>query len=751
MAKKPKAKVDSIVDTAKKRFELAKEAYAANRTLAIEDTKFVMGDSDNQYQWPADVMRAQDKQVRLTVNVTAQHCNQVINNIRQNPPQCSVAPGDGDAHEDTAKMLAGMIRAIQRDGGGDDATDCAMEHGVYGGEGYWRLVTEYDTDDSFDQIIRRKIIQNPNLVYIDPYCKEIDKSDATWGFVFEDITKEDFERDYPGIDPANWSQDSNRNGWATDTTVRIAEYYCCEYEDDTLYLLHDGTKIAKSDLPPGVDLSNLVANKRTVQKKKWKWYKMVGGQDEPIEETDWLGSYLPIIAVVGKELNINGEIIRKGLVRDLKDPARMVNYSFSATVQTLALQNKVPYMSAVEAIEGFENQWRGANTENLAYLPFNAYDEEGKPLPVPQRQQPAVMPAAQVQLLQLSTEQMRAASGQQNANFGIKSEAQSGVGIQRLKSQGDIATFHFPDNFARALKYEAKLLIDIIPKLYDTQRIVNIVGVDGKTETAILAPAMQSAYHEESQNKAFNPNIGRYSVVITVGPSYQTQRQEAFTMLSEMAARNPELMQVAGDIIVRAGDFPMAEQLADRLEKTLPPNLADQKDGQPEIPPQVQQQMQVQQQHLDQAVQTMQAMEERLQVAERGEQSKIAQTQAKAQTDQAEIEAKNQREYDAIQKDAEIALHKASIEAATKIEIAQKQMQSDMELEEMRGYFQLLAARKEEAVPALRTDVEGEFADDASAPVAPVKRTRKRMQIMAPSGQVYHGTIQDEPIDEGVE
>jgi hypothetical protein len=304
-----------------------------------------------------------------------------------------------------------------------------------------------------------------------------------------------------------------------------------------------------------------------------------------VDKREWLGSYLPIITVVGKELNVDGEIVRKGLVRDLKDPARMVNYSYSAAVETLALQNKVPYMAAAEAIEGYEDIWSAANLENRAYLPFNALDDNGNPIPRPERQAPAMLPSAQVQMLQLSTEEMRAASGQQNANFGIRSEASSGVGIQRLKAQGEIATFHFPDNLSRALTYEMRVLVDLIPKVYDTARVVRILGLDGRETTAMLDPEMEQAFverdaeNEAAVNRAFNPLVGRYDVAIDTGPSYQTQRQEAADALTSLAQTSPQIMQMAGDIVMRALDFPFSDELAKRMEKSLPPELRDQKPG----------------------------------------------------------------------------------------------------------------------------------------------------------------------------
>lgn len=627
MAEEKDDSSQDIVAEAKKRFERAKDAYGQTRVQAIEDTKFAMGDSDNGWQWPDDIRaaRAQDKKVCLTVNMTAQHCNQIINNIRQNRPTCRVIPQDGGADKKTAEIFAGLIRNIQSNSNADDAHDLAAEHAVYGGEGFWRITTEYESETSFNQIIKIKQCPNPQLVYIDPDCQELDKSDAKWGFVFEDISKEQAQREY-GAEVASWQP--TKDGWVTEHTIRIAEYFYCTYKKDTAVRLADGSTKLKSELAE----TDIVTEERPTEICQWKWCKLVGGYDKPKDTRDWVGKYLPIVAVVGKELNVDGKVVRKGIVRDLKDPARMVNFSYSESIQTLALQNKIPYLAAAEAIEGYEDEWKNANTSNKAYLPFNAFDDSGNQLPTPQRQQPAVMPAAQVQMLQLSTEQMRAASGQQNANFGIKSEAQSGVGIQRLKVQGETATFHFPDNLRRALQYEAKILIDLIPKIDDTARVKRILGLDGREEQVQLDPELPTAYAEAGADaeiqKIFNPTVGMYDVAIDTGPSFQTQRQESFAMLSEMASKAPKIMDVAGDLIIRNSDVQGADQIADRLEKTLPPNLVGEKGDQTVMLSQKLQQQGMQLQEMQQVIVSQQQHIEKL---EQEKQAKVIETQGKVE------------------------------------------------------------------------------------------------------------------------
>lgn len=655
MLDKPK---DDVVETARSRFQRFKDLNSTLREQAIEDTKFVMGDSDNQWQWPEDVYQNRASvsgKPCLTINVTAQHCNQIINNIRQNRPSAKISPVDGDADKKTALILGGMLRSIQSYSNADTAHDIAAEHAVYGGEGFWRVLTEYESEDSFDQVITIKPLINPQLVCIDPDCIEPDRSDAKWGMIFEDLTKEQFRQDYPDTDCSSWVEDPM--GWNSKDKVRIAEYFYCEIEPDELYRLQDGTTLRKSEMPEGIKVEGdyvvtpdglmiPIVAKRDTKKKVWYWCKLIGGEEKPVDKKVWPGLYLPIICVVGKEINVNGEIVRKGIVRDLKDSARMVNYSYSAAVETVALQNKVPYMASAESIAGFEDIWGAANIENRAYLPFNERDMEGNQLSMPQRQPSATMASAQVQMLQVSVEQMRATSGQSSANFGIKSEASSGIGIQRLKAQGEIATFHFPDNLARSLKYEAKVIIDLITKIYDTKRIVRILGLDGKESAAVIDPEMQMPYEEvrgaEGDVEAiFNPTVGRYDIAIDTGPSYQTQRQEAADALTELSNKNPQLMQFAGDILMRSYDFPMADELADRLAKTIPPELQDKKDGEPEIPPQVQQMMDQMGQQMEMMSQEMEANAAALQEKDQAiaaETLKAQQAQAKTLSLQIQLE-----------------------------------------------------------------------------------------------------------------
>lgn len=637
-------KSESVVEEAKERYRKGREFYSKFRSNAIEDTKFYLGDSENGWQWPQNISLQRgtiEQRPCLTINVTAQHVNNIVNTIRESRPTGKVLPVDDGADKKTAEILEGVIRNIQSVSNADDIHDQAAELAISGGDGYWRIVTDYESPDSFNQIIKIMPIQDSGSVLCDPFTKEVDKSDKDWAFVEEIISEDECKRRWPDIDVESWNE-NQESGWVTKEGIRVCDYYEAIYTPDTLYQLPDGSSELKSNLPAEIvaQLEGLVKEKklksRPTQKRSIRIHKLVGGAEEPVETAEWVGSIIPVIEVVGKEVFVNGEMVRKGLVRDLKDAARMVNYSYSAAIETVALQNKVPYIAPFEAIEGLEAIWDKANIENRSYLPYNHVDDQGKEIPRPERQQPAVMPAAQIQMLQLSVEQMRAASGQQNANFGIKSEAASGIGIQRLKQQGEIATFHFLDQLNRALKYEIRVLLELIcsGKIIDTQRVMRIIGLDGAQSHAMIDVNAPQAHQDISQGDVaaiFNPTIGTYDVSIETGPSFSTKRQEGAAMFSDILARNPALTQTIGDLAFRAMDFPYADKIADRMQKMLPPQLQDeQKEG--AVPPQVQAAIAQATQHIQQQDQVIQQMSQELQTKQ-GEEQRQAMAEQKAMMD----------------------------------------------------------------------------------------------------------------------
>jgi hypothetical protein len=595
---------DKLIEEAKKRFQRCEEHEAKTRPLWIEDRRFANGDSDNGWQWDEAIRKAREakKLPCLTINKTKQHIRQITNDGRQNKPSVRISPVDSGADKKTADVLNGIVRHIESNSSADVAYDTALEHAVEGGIGYWRVTTDYASDDSFEQEIFIRRIKNPLNVYLDPEIQEADGSDAKFGFFFRDMLKEEFEAEFPNAEAIGWPLEGG-SSWLNKDQIRVAEYFKVVEERDTLIADPQGNTLLLSEMEP--DMAAAVKEQvkakalraRSVSKRSVKWFLIAG--DQILDSKDWPGKYIPIVRVVGEEVEIDGEIDRKGHTRGIKDPQRMYNYWTSSATANVALQGNQPYLAPAEAIEGYEEYWNNLNTGDFPYLPFNAWNEEGQQIPMPQRQQPPVMAQAFMQGMQVASEEMKMASGQYDASMGAKSNETSGRAITARQREGDTATFHFIDNVARAIKYTGKILIDLIPKIYDTPRVARILGEDGSEKMVKIDPQQQQAYAKQQNQQTreieeiYNPSVGRYDVTVDVGPSYTTRRQEAFYALTDMASRNPQVMAVAGDLVMKAADFPMASELAERFEKTLPPNL--QTDGDEQDPKLMQMQQMIQQ------------------------------------------------------------------------------------------------------------------------------------------------------------
>jgi len=583
---------ERIVREAMRRFNICATVENDCRLRFIEDVKFANGDADNLYQWDETTRNARgygtlDERPCLTINKIRQHNLNIINDAKQNKPSVKVKPVGNGATYDAAQVFEGIVRHIEYISNAQVAYDTATSFQVQGGIGWLRLVTDYPdyTDQSFDQDIFIRRVKDPLTVYLDPDIKEADGSDARFGFVFDDMSREVFEDVYPRHkDLATKSPLDVSGDWLRDDQVRVAEYYRVVESDDKLISYIDPQtgqrqSIAKSKMEDELFKSTIddpQTKTRNIIDRKVEWYLVAG--DRIIERSTWAGRYIPLIRVIGEETNINGQLDRKGHTRAMKDPQRLANYWYSAATEHVALQSKTPYIGPMEAFSNLETYWDSANTINHAWLPFNAYDDKGQKLEAPQRQPPPIMAQAYIEGLKMASDEIMQVSGQFQSDMGMEGNEKSGVAIQQRQRQGDNATYHYIDNLAIAIRFIGKQLIDLIPKIYDTKRIVKIMAEDGVEHEIQVDPQAQQAYVQQQQQTAdviqsiFNPNVGRYDVEADIGPAYATRRQEAFEALTAIMKADPALMQVAGDLLFKAADFPMANEIAERLKPKQGPS-----------------------------------------------------------------------------------------------------------------------------------------------------------------------------------
>ena len=593
---------ERIVREAMRRFDICANFEHDARLRFIEDVKFANGDADNMWQWDENTRNARgygtiDERPCLTINKVRQHCLNIINDAKQNKPGVKVKPVGNGATYEAAQIFEGVCRHIEYISNAQAAYDRATTFQVQGGIGWIRLVTDYPDDNrSFnDQEIYIRGVKDPLTVYLDPDIREPDGSDARYGFVFDDMTREVFEESYPKYkDLASKSPLDVSGDWLRQDQVRVAEYFRVVEDEDTLIaiqgpqgpILTRKSKLTDEQYKLAID--DPQTKTRSIKERKVEWYLIAG--DKIVERDTWAGKYIPLVRVVGEETYINGKMDRKGHTRAMKDPQRLANYWYSAATEHVALQSKTPYIGPMEAFSNLETYWDSANTVNHAWLPYNQYDDKGMKLEAPQRQAPPVMAEAYVKGLEIASQEIKEVSGQFQADLGMPSNEKSGVAIQQRQRQGDVATYHYIDNLALAIRFIGKQLIDLIPKIYDTKRVIKIMAEDGVEHDVIIDPQAQQALQKKQQETQFevvqaifNPTIGLYDVEADIGPAYATRRQEEFDALIKLMEKNEKLSQVAGDLLFQAADFPGAQEVARRIRATIPQNILN---GQPGPGPQ---------------------------------------------------------------------------------------------------------------------------------------------------------------------
>ena len=617
------------------RYTSAVSAYSDSREDELDDLRFMAGSPDNQWQWPADVLstrgsvQGQTINARpcLTINKLPQHVRQVTNEQRQNRPSGKVIPADDKADIAVAEIFDGMVRHIEYMSDADVAYDTACENQVTYGEGYIRVLTEYCDENSFDQDLRIGRIRNSFSVYMDPMAQDPTGADAEYVFITEDIYKTDYERMFPDAAPissilASGVGDQNLSQWIADDTIRIAEYFYYKVKNQTLNLYpgnmshFDGSREDKDMKAMGLK----PIRSRIVERRQVMWMKTNGY--EVLEEREWAGKYIPVVRVIGNEFEVDGQIYISGLVRNAKDAQRMYNYWTSQEAEMLALAPKAPFIGYGGQFEGYEMQWKTANTTNWPYLEVNpdVTDGMGAVLPLPQRAPPPLPQTGLIQAKMGASDDIKSTTGQYDSSLGATSNERSGRAILARERQGDTGTYHYVDNLARAIRHITRQLVDMIPKIYDTERIARIVGLDGEVDMVKINPEQPEPVKEIRDvetgivmEKIYNPSVGKYDVIVTTGPSYMTKRQESMDAMSQILQGNPQLWAVAGDLFVKNMDWPGAQELAARLAKTIDPKLLEDGDKDPALQA-AEQQMQAMGAELDQMAQMMQNFQKSVEV-----------------------------------------------------------------------------------------------------------------------------------------
>jgi hypothetical protein len=593
-------------------WRLVNDADSTNRAEALMDVKFAAGD-----QWPVEIQNSRNLESRpcLTINKIDAYIRQVTNQQRMQRPRIKVHPVNNLADYKIAQVIEGITRHIEVNSNADTAYDTAFDYAVRMGWGYWRINTKYVSETSFDQEIYIDTIDNPFTVYFDPNSILPDGSDAERCLITTVMDKKIFRENYPGADDgANFQQRSTGDdtaSWLTKEDIRVAEYFYIERERAKLYLLSDGTSgFADSDnFFARVEASGLtVVDERDSFRKAVKWMKCTAM--EILEEKTWAGKYIPVVPCYGAQVIIDDKRKKYGLVRFAKDPQRMYNFWRTSMTESVALAPKAKWLLAEGQDEGHENEWAMANIKSTPVLRYKQKDIEGQPAPAPTRLQPEPPPTGIMEAAGAISADLQMVLGVLDPNQ-LPSGNISGKALQGQQNQVDLSNFHFYDNMTRSIRQTGKIILDLIPKIYDTERVMRIIGSDGQ-------PDMTTINQANAIGEVLNDvTVGEYDVVMDTGPGFQTKRQQAVESMMPLLTGNAELFNIAGDLVFRNMDFPGADVIADRLAAMNPLAQIDEKS---DVPPEIQMQLAQSKQMIEQLQQQLQAagleINNRMQVAQ---------------------------------------------------------------------------------------------------------------------------------------
>jgi hypothetical protein len=668
---------DSRIQEAIEFLKFANDADTMNRQEALEDLKFGGGD-----QWPVELQNSRNLESRpvITVNKVDNYCRQVSNQQRQQRPRIKVHATN--THEDMvdAQTIGGIIRHIEVNSNADHAYDNAFEYAVRMGWGYMRVRTDYISEDSFDQEIYIDAVDNPFTVYFDPNSVLPDGSDADRCLITTMMLKDEFRKMYPDADDGGTSFTQRGTGdsqseWITKEDIRLAEYYYTVKEKATLYLLSDGSATFADDK----DFFNrlnaygiTVVDKRDSYKKTIKYCKLTAV--EVLEERDWAGKYIPIVPVYGRHIVIGDKRKKFGMIRYAKDPQRMYNFWQTSITEGVALAPKAKWLLAEGQDEGHESDWANANIKSFPLLRYKQTDIDGRPAPVPVRLQPEP-PQAGI---------MAAAAGVNDdikAIMGIFDPSQlnqgniSGKALNGQQQQVDLTNFDYYDNLTRSIAHIGKICLDLIPKIYDTQRVMRIIGDDGK-------PELLTINQRDSVGRVLNDiSVGQYDVVMETGPGYNSKRQEAVDNMLPLLSAAPELMQVAGDLVFRNMDWPGADIIADRLAAANPMAQIDDKS---KVPPQVQMQLAMSQKKIQELTQAIQAkdllLKQRMDVEQMRQEAETKRTLIKETNRAHESELRDASDRTEMQMRIDGQAHDTVVKTQTQLEIERMKSEIAMRL-----------------------------------------------------------------------
>jgi hypothetical protein len=610
---------NDIFEEARDRLQIAVDAESQNRNAAKVDLLFKEGDHATIWNTPGGPTSASMDSPELVINITDALVRRVVNNMKQQRPRGKAHPVGEGASIEIADVINGIGRHVEYRSEASVAYDTAGEMAVTCGWGYWRIVSEYVAPDSFDQDIRILPIRNIFTVYMDPGAIMPTANDANWCLVTVKMKRTEYKRQYPRAENVAWN-DTGRDEWRIDwedkEEIRLAEYFRIKEKTAKLYRLKDakGEELHKfaDEMPSSESLQAAgltVVDERESSRREVQWFKLNG--TKVVERAILPGTWIPIIRCEGNAVDVDGKILRRGMVRAMQDPQRMVDYGEVAKIKRLGLTPQAPWIAAEGQLDGHP-EWVNSNQEPvpvLTYKPITVQTDQGEQiLPPPQRQPPAQLEAGFSEFTNGMRANLLAVAGMPNdPGQDMTGQVVSGRAISKRQQLSDQSHYQYYDNQTLAIAHTWRIMLEWIPHYISTERMQRIIGEDGMPKMTTVNQKVT----EDGVTKVKNDiTVGRYDVVMDTGPGYDTKREEGSEALQNLMAV-PALAEivakVGADLVFRSIDHPYMQELADRIAAATPEGLQTIMDQLPERAKSIVRSMGAQIKQLQQQLQQTQA------------------------------------------------------------------------------------------------------------------------------------------------
>jgi hypothetical protein len=636
---------ERLLERAKRCAKKAWEAETGQREREIKALQFQVGD----LQWDEAAKAARgggvigSQQVpprpMLSISKLDQPIQLVLNQARSAQLGVNIHPVSEDADDDTAEVFDGLYKRIVRDSNGDQARMWALDRATKCGRGVYRVNTKFDEDapdGSFDQEIVIERILHQDSVYFDPSAKRPDFSDGDWAIECIRYSRDEFKREFPdaknpidsagdframaSIDP-DWFDGDGETG-----TILVVCYWFKDHDVKEVIRQRDGAKFKRDTV--------------TVKRAFLNAMEVLG------EVEEWNGKYIPLIPVIGRELQPWKGSERRfvGMVEPAMDAQKFHNYAASNMAERMALEPKAPWVMAEGMDAGYETEWQQSNVRNLSVLHYKpkGLSDQREPAPTRAQLDQTGMSMA-VQGIEMSDNWIQGTTGIYDPSLGRESSRdKSGRAILALQQQADAGNNHYLASLAdTSLPYEARVILDLIPTIYDRPgRITRILGGEDDLKPVMLnAPFKMDpdsqrpipATPGEPGAKQYDLSKGKYTVAVSIGKSYQTRMQEGQEEIGAILQADPSLMPLIGSIYFRYRDSPGSKEIADILKEVRIKQygkLGSDKDAAPS-PEEMQAELQVAQQK----IQELEGIVQQAQQALATDQAKQQATIAKAEMD----------------------------------------------------------------------------------------------------------------------